>query len=61
VVTKTLDELSARQAWPIAERDGAPEVSFASELSERASDPVTEHLLGTNASWRPLGSTASSW
>lgn len=39
IVTKALDELAARQARDEAERDGAQQVTFPSELLARTGDP----------------------
>lgn len=46
IVTKNLDELSARQARDEAERDGDDQVNFPRELADRApSDPDVAHLV----------------
>jgi HlyD family secretion protein len=39
IVTKRLNELSARTARLVAERDGAPSINFFQELLAKASDP----------------------
>jgi len=39
IVTKRLNELSARTARLVAERDGAPSIAFSEELLAKASDP----------------------
>ncbi|ARM15861.1 MULTISPECIES: HlyD family type I secretion periplasmic adaptor subunit [Rhizobium] len=39
IVTKRLNELSARTARLVAERDGAPSINFSQELLAKASDP----------------------
>jgi len=40
IVTKGLDELAARKARLIAERDGAPSIDFPADLLARESDPA---------------------
>lgn len=45
VVTKSLDELAARQARLEAERDGRPTITVRDELRERSSDPEIEALV----------------
>src|SRR4029434_1021833 len=45
VVTKSLDELAARQARDEAERDGADNVVFPGELLTRMKDPDVAHVL----------------
>jgi HlyD family secretion protein len=40
IVTKGLDELAARKARLIAERDGAPSIDFPADLLARGSDPA---------------------
>jgi len=45
VVTKSLDELAARQARDEAERDGADNVVFPADLLTRMKDPDVAHVL----------------
>ena len=45
IITKTLDELTARQARLEAERDGAERPAFGPELALRAQDPVLARLM----------------
>ena len=45
IVTKTLDELTARRARLVAERDDKPAVVFPDELLRRESDPDVAQLI----------------
>ena len=45
IVTKSLDELAARQARHEAERDGETRIAFPPELAGRAGDPHVARLL----------------
>jgi HlyD family secretion protein len=45
IVTKSLDELAARQARDEAERDGADNVVFPADLLTRMKDPDVAHVL----------------
>jgi HlyD family secretion protein len=45
IVTKSLDELAARQARGEAERDGAPTISFPAELEARQADADVKRLI----------------
>lgn len=45
IITKNLDELSARQARDEAEQDGADHVVLPSDLLARADDPEVAHLI----------------
>lgn len=45
IITKSLDELAARQARNEAERDGADAISFPQELLDRADDPQVARVL----------------
>ena len=45
IVTKALDELSARRAREEAERDGADEIVFPAELLARSEDPEVAHAI----------------
>lgn len=46
VITKTLDELSAREARLSAEREGAKAISFSEDLTNRSSDHVARVMRG---------------
>src|SRR5215213_2384005 len=46
VITKSMDELTARQARLKAEQDGRERVSFAPELTARRAEPEIAGLLG---------------
>ena len=46
VITKSMDELAARQARLKADQDGRERVSFPDELTARRADPVVSGLLG---------------
>ncbi len=50
VVTKQLDELQARMARLTAERDGAAEIEFPAELSERSGNDDIKKLLASEES-----------
>ncbi len=45
IVTKGLDELTARKARLEAERDGQESVTFPDDLLKRASDPQVAHVI----------------
>ena len=45
IITKQLDELSARQAREEAERDGQDEPGYPQALLDRRSDPEVDHVL----------------
>ena len=45
IVTKTLDELTARKARLAAERDGAGEIEFPPEMLERAGNPSLANTI----------------
>ncbi len=45
IVTKGLDELTARKARLEAERDGQESLTFPDELLKRASDPLVAHVI----------------
>jgi HlyD family secretion protein len=47
VVTKQLDEVRARMARLVAERDGKPQIEFPAELLTRASDASVTSLLAS--------------
>lgn len=47
IVTKRLDELTARQARLVAERDGLPELRFPPELLARAQEPVAAEAMAS--------------
>lgn len=46
IVTKRLDELSARRSRLEAERDGRDEIAFPNDLTGRIGDPVVASLIG---------------
>jgi membrane fusion protein, type I secretion system len=50
VVSKQLDEMRARMARLIAERDGADEIEFPAELSARSGDDDVKKLLASEVS-----------
>jgi HlyD family secretion protein len=45
IITKSLDELAARQARDEAERDGESQISFPEELVARSSDPDVRRVI----------------
>ncbi len=45
IVTRSIDESTARRARLEAERDGAADVAFPGELMGRAADPVVASLM----------------
>jgi len=45
IVDNGLDELAARRARLVAERDGAEAVRYPDQLAERATDPAIGHLI----------------
>jgi HlyD family secretion protein len=45
IITKGLDELSARKARLEAERDGAEAIAFPGPLADRESDPEVAHVM----------------
>lgn len=47
IVTKRLDELTARQARLLAERDGLPELRFPPELLARAHEPLAGEAMAS--------------
>ena len=57
IVTKGLDEMVARAARLIAERDGAEEVAFPAELLARINDPDVAAIVEANASCSSCAAT----
>jgi HlyD family secretion protein len=58
VITKSMDELTARQARLKAEQDGREQVSFAPDLIARRAEPEIAGLLGEEARLFELRRTA---